>query len=652
MNQRCRRLCWQGVRALFLVVAVAAGAPLLQAEGDDDDAYMGESPVRYAQVKVLEGNVQIQKGEVQEALERGIPVAEGDVVESHGRGVLQLGDGSRLAFGDDTRFQVAALFMDQSSDQEVLIRLDYGRIRAVLGASSNAKLRIDTPSGSAVLGDRCSASIESASDQVVRIRVHTGRLWFSNEDHRASLRAGERLTVYSKHDQLDRVRSFNTYENDDFDTWCDRQLNIRRGEGYSHVPEEIRYYADDLDGQGEWVYMNDYDSWCWRPTGVTVDWRPYWNGRWGCYSGGMTWISYDPWGYLTHHYGRWGWRSGFGWYWIPGVYFAPAWVAWQHSDLYFGWAPLGYHNTPTSWGYGHWGGGHCWNIVNIHQINNRHLHRHMHNDPTILRRFNPVPGAGLHGTPGHRPLTPPWRRGPLLVNRREFQNPVAMRPLLEDRSIQRQRLQDYERRALTTGRTVYRRETPAVPRPTLSSRPGSPASLNPRASFEDRGRLRPVNRPPAVFTPRSEPANPNPRPQNEVPGRDANPGGRPNAQPGHPRPDARPERERPRVDERPVPRDTPRADPRRDIPREERRNPEPNREYRQPEPRPDRPASPPPTARPSERPSSPPPMVRPPDRPSSPPPTVRPPDRPSSPGPRPAPSGRSEAPHSQRPNHR
>jgi hypothetical protein len=649
MNQRCRMLCWQGARALLLVMAVVAGAPLLRAEGDDDDSYMGESPVRYAQVKVLEGDVQILKGESQEALERGTPVAEGDVVESHGRGVLQLGDGSRLAFGRGTRFQVAALFMDQNSEQEVLIRLDYGRLRAVLGASSNAKLRIDTPSGTAVIGDRCNASFEIASDQVTRIRVHTGRLWFSNEDHRATLRAGERMTIYSKHDQLDRVRSFNTYENDEFDTWCEGQLNLRRGESYSHVPEEIRYYADDLDGHGEWIYMNDYDSWCWRPSGVAVDWRPYWNGRWGSYPGGMTWVSYDPWGYVTHHYGRWGWRSEFGWYWIPGVYFAPAWVAWQHSDAYFGWAPLGYQNTPCSWGYGNWGGGHCWNIVDIHLVNDRHLHRRMHHDPTILRRFNPIPG--LHGTPGHRPLTPPWRRGPLLVNRREFQNPVAMRPLLQDRVTQRQRLQDYERRALSTGRTVFRRETPAVPRPNLV--PGASAPMTPRASFEDRARLRPVNRPPAVFVPRSEPANPNPRPQVDGPARGGtSPGGRPNAQPGSQRPDSRPDRERPRMEDRPVPRDTP---------REERRNPEPNREYRQPEQRPDRPASPPPTARPSERPSTPPPTVRQPDRPSSPPPAARQPDRPSTPPPTvrqpdrpssPPPSGRSEAPHSQRPSQR
>ncbi|MDR1841030.1 MAG: hypothetical protein LBQ86_03800 [Holophagales bacterium] len=49
----------------------------------------------------------------------------------------------------------------------------------------------------------------------------------------------------------------------------------------------------------------------------------------GRLQGGMTWVSYDPLGYVTHHYGRWGWSSIHGWYWIPGVFYSPAWVVWN-----------------------------------------------------------------------------------------------------------------------------------------------------------------------------------------------------------------------------------------------------------------------------------------------------------------------------------
>ena len=64
----------------------------------------------------------------------------------------------------------------------------------------------------------------------------------------------------------------------------------------------------------------------------------------------MTWVSPEPWGYVTYHHGRWGWTASIGWFWIPGVYYAPAWVAWQSDDAYFGWAPLGYDNAPRPLG--------------------------------------------------------------------------------------------------------------------------------------------------------------------------------------------------------------------------------------------------------------------------------------------------------------
>jgi len=635
MKSRLFMHCVAKARVLLMILAVTAATCVgLRAQAEDEDTYMGENPARYAQVKVVEGDVQIQKGDTQEALDRGTPVAEGDVVESHGRGILQLGDGTRLAFGPETRFRVAELFMEESAQSQVLIRLDYGRLRVSLGPDSEARFRVDTPSGSGVLVDRSSASFEAAAERVTRVRVHTGRLTFSNEINRAIIRAGERLTVYSSQDQLDRVRSFNTYDSDEFDSWCDRYLSVKHGESYAHVPAEIRYYSDELDGSGDWTYVDDCASWCWRPRGLEADWRPYWNGRWGCYPGGMTWVSYEPWGYLTHHYGRWGWRGGFGWYWIPGVYFAPAWVAWQTEDAYFGWAPLGWHNEPCSWGHNSWGGGHCWNVVQVNFINDRHIHNHIYGDPIVLRRFNPGPGAPTWpGSPGRRPLTPPWRQGPLMVNQREFRNPVLIRPLVEDRNLHQQRFHEYERQAQATGRTIYRRD-PAMPsRPLAPGGSQAPVSGTiTRAPFEDRSRLRPMGRVPMSASPAasgSAPVRSQERPTappsrqdtedrtNRTPSRPAENIGTPSRGDRPTYVDQTPHRERPRVEERPQ---APRDEPRRDFPREERRAPERSREDRPVERHldrsPERPAPAP--ARPVERPAAPPPAARPVEHPSAP----------------------------------
>lgn len=448
-------------------VAILAPAPLLQAQEPDEDAYLGEAPERYAQVKVLEGEARIRKGDLDETLGRGVPVAEGDVIESRGRGVLQLGDGSRIAFAGDTRFRILALFADREGDRQVLLALDRGRIRVQVARESNGRIRVDTPSGTGAMTEGDSATFEVDSDRTTRVRVHAGRINFSNSADRARLLAGERLTVYGDRDRLDRVRAFNTFDVDAFDGWAERYVVVRRSRSWERVPREIRYYADDLDEHGEWVYADDVSDWVWRPLRVTVDWRPYWRGRWGAYAGGMTWISDDPWGNVTFHFGRWGWSSRWGWYWIPGVYYSPAWVAWNHYDSYFGWAPLGYWNRPVAWGYGPWGGGYCWNVVSFGHVHHHHLHRRIYTDISVIRTFNQGSGAtswSSTGSASGRSLTAPWRRGPVMVKANELQNPNEFRRALS-RDVVVNRVREYERQAQTqTGRTIVRRDL-SQPRP-------------------------------------------------------------------------------------------------------------------------------------------------------------------------------------------
>ncbi|HJW09903.1 MAG TPA: FecR family protein, partial [Holophagaceae bacterium] len=343
------------VSLLVLPGLVMAAAP---ARAQDDENYQGEAPDRYAMVRTIEGTVRIHKGDSDEDLGRGTPVAEGDVVESRGRGVLQLGDGTRVAFGGDTRFTVAGLFTEKDGEKQILIRLDYGRLRVKMEGEGETRFRIDTPSGSATCLDRGTFDVEADRDGAARVRVQDGRVRFSNARDEVKLSAGEQLSVYGTQDRLDRVRDYNTYDVDDFDRWSDHAWVVRKGRSWDYIPPELRYYSDGLDENGEWVHSDEY-GWVWRPSSVAEDWRPYYAGRWGCYPGGLTWVSSEPWGYVTYHHGRWSWSVGLGWCWIPGVYYSPAWVAWNNFDGYCGWAPLGYYNTPCTWGYGAWGGGYC-----------------------------------------------------------------------------------------------------------------------------------------------------------------------------------------------------------------------------------------------------------------------------------------------------
>ena len=96
-----------------------------------------------------------------------------------------------------------------------------------------------------------------------------------------------------------------------------------------------------LEPYGAWLESSDY-GYVWQPREVesSPSWRPYTNGRWVYTDAGWTWISEEPFGWATYHYGRWTRLRGIGWVWVPGNEWAPAWVSWRKSNDYVGWAPL------------------------------------------------------------------------------------------------------------------------------------------------------------------------------------------------------------------------------------------------------------------------------------------------------------------------
>jgi hypothetical protein len=127
-------------------------------------------------------------------------------------------------------------------------------------------------------------------------------------------------------------------------------------------PEDVSYqtFYDQLSPYGQWIQDPDY-GYVWLPE-VGPDFKPYaTNGHWVYTDEGWAWDSGYPWGWAAFHYGRWFFRDGYGWMWIPGNEWAPAWVSWRNSDDYYGWAPLepgisvsvayssGYNPPPHYW---------------------------------------------------------------------------------------------------------------------------------------------------------------------------------------------------------------------------------------------------------------------------------------------------------------
>jgi hypothetical protein len=102
---------------------------------------------------------------------------------------------------------------------------------------------------------------------------------------------------------------------------------------------DLGFFYDNLASYGNWIERPSY-GWVWTPNQVSSNWRPYQDGHWVWTDEGWTWISEEPYGWATYHYGRWYEDPEIGWSWVPGDEWAPAWVDWQEGDNYVGWAPL------------------------------------------------------------------------------------------------------------------------------------------------------------------------------------------------------------------------------------------------------------------------------------------------------------------------
>lgn len=99
------------------------------------------------------------------------------------------------------------------------------------------------------------------------------------------------------------------------------------------------YFYNELAPYGSWIEV-DYGVVVWRPTIIHTNWTPYNVGRWVWTYDGWYWDSYEPFGHVTYHYGRWYYDDYYGWLWYPDYEWAPAWVEWRYDNNYIGWAPL------------------------------------------------------------------------------------------------------------------------------------------------------------------------------------------------------------------------------------------------------------------------------------------------------------------------
>jgi uncharacterized membrane protein YgcG len=283
------------------------------------------------------------------------PVFPGDEVTTgrRGRSEIRLSDGNVLGLDRTTTIHFQSILGSYDGDSsQTIAELRFGHVIVQRTESGSDTLRLDSASASYLATAEAIYAVDSDGRGHDRVTVYEGTVEVRTPQNTTTLHGGDEAHVDEQ--GLYGVAQLASNSTDDFERWF-----LRRSERYSrassrYLDRSLAYSDYDLDTNGSWIYASSYGSWCWRPN-VGADWRPYFNGVWYHSPGGfLTWVSYEPWGWVPYHYGRWAFDPGYGWVWIPGTGYAPAWVYWMYGPSYIGWIPAGYYDCYRpyySWAY-------------------------------------------------------------------------------------------------------------------------------------------------------------------------------------------------------------------------------------------------------------------------------------------------------------
>ncbi len=348
-----------------------------------------EDGSRYGRLRYLEGQVTMEGLDgmrAGEQLELNVPILAGDrIFTGEGRAEIQFPDGSFLRLDQHTEIDVVVIAdLANQWENRTVLRLSSGSVILLVEniASEDDVFRVDTPTASVFILTRGVFRVDASTDgERTTMSSYSGVAEVVAEEASVLVRSGERTNVIAQHSPS-QPWSFNYFRQDEFDRW-----NRGRQGAYvrpydnlptQEVPGEVRPYVAELAYYGDWIDDPDY-GWVWRPDDIDREWTPYLMGHWYQAPAGLTWVSYEPWGWAPYHYGRWEVSLGVGWVWIPGRVYSGGWVQWAYTPTYVGWCPTNYYNYPvvvSSVHFGHHYYPHrSWVFVDKHHIHHKHVHQ-------------------------------------------------------------------------------------------------------------------------------------------------------------------------------------------------------------------------------------------------------------------------------------
>ncbi len=356
---------------LFLPAGVAAGLP-------------GENAPMVARIAHVEGQLfrYVPEEEDWVLTVQDAPVGVGDILYCGEpcRSEIQFPGQVFLRLNESAQVEVVALEQDL-----VQFHLAAGQARC-LNRSRETTVRAETPFGDLVAPPDTGFDLYVGEESLEAIALEgTVRFIHAGDGYETlyelprgdSSLLADRENVEAGEGETDPVWDEWNVRRDDMGR---RRYAVRS----EHLPEVLQGDAEALRDNGRWerVAYQGQTHIFWHPVRVAPGWSPFTCGRWTTWYGDHVWIPYEPFGYVTHHFGHWVLVNGL-WYWAPpgilvpgtAVHWHPGRVAWFFNDSHIGWFPLAPYETY----YGHrvWGphsaAAHRANVEAIHLRNYAHF---------------------------------------------------------------------------------------------------------------------------------------------------------------------------------------------------------------------------------------------------------------------------------------
>lgn len=351
-----RNLATPTLLAAALAAGLLAAPAAAQREGYTFLSYVG------SEVSLASNGAEFEAARV------NMPILAGDRLStgaaSRAEAVLASGNVVRVDGKSDLRFERMARTYEAEDDRDLLV-LERGAVAVEVRDPEPRDLafRLDTPDATIIVAGRAGFRVDTGR-RGTEVYAAAGEIELLGQAGSVLLRAGEYAFV-SGTEEIEVEAS--DLPRDRFTRYLEeRKMRTESVRTAGDVVSDYEYEAGvaSFDDSGSWVYVASVGRNGWRPT-VASDWRPYSAGTWRWTPAGLTWVSYEPWGWLPYHYGTWTLDAGLGWCWLPGSSFSPAWVYWSYTPGFIGWCPVGYYgyydnyyrSTRLWWG-GNGGGAH------------------------------------------------------------------------------------------------------------------------------------------------------------------------------------------------------------------------------------------------------------------------------------------------------